>query len=79
MTMGGAQRGRKEFKVVVDADLGDATLQRLEKAIQKAVLLELADTDVADGYSVLFRGDEGEAAIGGHQTDGIVMRRSAEL
>lgn len=70
MSTGGVQRGGKEFKVVLDVGLGEDVLQRVEKAIQKAVLLELADTDVADAVSVEFQGDTGEGAIGG-STQGI--------
>ena len=45
----------KEFKVTIDVKLPQDALDRIERAIQKAVLNELADTDVADGYSVLMR------------------------
>ena len=60
MTMGGVQRGRKEFKVVLDVELGPDVLDRVEKAIQKAVLMELADTAVADAFSVALSGDPGQ-------------------
>jgi hypothetical protein len=45
----------KEFKVRIDIHLPEEVFDRIEGAIQKAVLNELAETDVADGYSVLMR------------------------
>lgn len=45
----------KEFKVRIDIQLPEEALDRIEGAIQKAVLNELADTDVADRYSVVMR------------------------
>jgi hypothetical protein len=45
----------KEFKVRVDVQLPEEALARIDRAIQKAVLHELAETDVADGYSVIMR------------------------
>lgn len=70
MTMGGVQKGRKEFKVVVDVELGPDVHDRLARAIQKAVLIELADVDVAGGYSVDFHGGADREIVGG-RTDGI--------
>lgn len=55
----------KVFAVRIDVELPQEVLDRVERAVQKAVLTELADTDIADGYSVLMRapvGREGEAA-----------------
>jgi hypothetical protein len=49
------RRPLKEFKVTIDVRLPEDALDRIERAIQKAVLIELADTDVADGYSVRMR------------------------
>lgn len=71
----------KEFKVTIDVKLPQDALDRIERAIQKAVLIELADTDVADGYSVLMRvpADPGDQQIAGAQLppplDGIVIRQ----
>jgi len=45
----------KGFKVEVDVQLPEEALARIDRAIQKAVLHELADTDVANGYSVIMR------------------------
>lgn len=45
----------KEFKVRIDIELPGEAFDRIEGAIQKAVLNELADTDVADRYSVVMR------------------------
>jgi hypothetical protein len=70
----------KEFKVTIDVKLPQDALDRIERAIQKAVLIELADTDVADGYSVATRApaDPGDRQIAGAQLrpplDGIVIR-----
>jgi len=47
--------GHKEFKVRIDVELPEEARDRIERAIQKAVLNELADTDLADGYSVVMR------------------------
>jgi hypothetical protein len=67
----------KEFKVTIDVKLPQDALDRIERAIQKAVLIELADTDVADGYSVLMRvpadGDRQTAAAQLPPLDGIVI------
>ena len=69
----------KEFKVTIDVKLPQDALDRIERAIQKAVLVELADTDVADGYSVALRvpADRGDRQIAGAQAlpplDGIVI------
>jgi hypothetical protein len=70
----------KEFKVTIDVKLPQDALDRIERAIQKAVLNELADTDVADGYSVLTRvpadpGKSGQVAAAElPPLDGIVIR-----
>ncbi|MDX6706620.1 MAG: hypothetical protein QOI48_2466 [Solirubrobacteraceae bacterium] len=75
----------KEFKVTIDVKLPQDALDRIERAIQKAVLIELADTDVADGYSVLMRvpadpGDRQTAAAQLPPLDGIVISpQSSEL
>ena len=73
-----ADRGNhpKEFKVVIEVDLPAETYQRIERAIQKAVITQLADTDVASDYSVALRAVEpGARAIGpGGSTDGIYIR-----
>lgn len=53
MTM--QERAGKEFKVRIDVELPEDVFDRIERAIQKAVLSELAETDVADGYSVVMR------------------------
>ena len=45
----------KEFKVRIDVQMSEEALDRIDRAIQKAVLHELAETDVADGYSVIMR------------------------
>ena len=45
----------QEYKVRIDIELPEDAHQRIERAIQKAVLTELADIDVADGYSVALR------------------------
>lgn len=45
----------REFKVRIDVPLPDEVHSRIERAIQRAVLMELADTDVANGYSVTLR------------------------
>ncbi len=67
----------KEFKVVIDVELPQDAYQRIERAIQKAVITQLAETDVASDYSVSFRGVEPGAqeliGPGGH-TDGIYVR-----
>lgn len=42
----------QEFKVVLDVELGADVLERVEKAIQRAVLMELADAHVAHAYTV---------------------------
>ena len=73
----GGARQPKEFKVVIDVELPEDAYQRIERAIQRAVITQLADTDVASDYSVSFRGVEPGAAerIGpGGQTDGIYVR-----
>jgi hypothetical protein len=41
----------KEFKVTIDVKLPQDVLDRIDRAIQKTALNELADADVADGYS----------------------------
>ena len=56
----------KVFKVRIDVELPSEVLERIERAIQKAVLTELADTDVASGYSVVMRAPaNGEGAAAG--------------
>jgi len=45
----------KEFKVRIDVDLPPEAHERIERAVQRAVLHELAETDVADGFSVAMR------------------------
>jgi hypothetical protein len=52
------------FKVRLDVELPSEALDRIERAIQKAVLTELAETDVANGYSVLMRAPADEGATG---------------
>ncbi|HEX8581444.1 MAG TPA: hypothetical protein VF640_03910 [Acidimicrobiales bacterium] len=53
----------KEFKVRIDVPLPDELHARIERAVQRAVLIELAGADVANGYSVAFRAPkEREAA-----------------
>jgi hypothetical protein len=76
----------KEFKVTIDVKLPQDALERIQRAIQKAVLIELADTDVADGYSVLMRvpADRDDRQVAAAQPqpplDGIVIRPdSSEL
>jgi hypothetical protein len=73
----------KEFKVTIDVKLPQDALDRIERAIQKAVLIQLADTDVADGYSVDMRvpADAGDRQIAGAQIpplDGIVIRPQSD-
>jgi len=80
----------KEFKVRIDVELPPEAHERIERAIQRAVLHELAETDVADGFSVQMRlpaeGSGGEEAadqgldgpdlgsFGGPVLDGIWIR-----
>lgn len=64
----------KEFKVTIDVKLPQDALDRIERAIQKAVLIELADTDVADGYSVRMRGPIEAALAAAVATEGIWIR-----
>jgi hypothetical protein len=84
--------GGKEFKVRVDVELPQETLDRIEKAIQRAVLSTLADVDVADGYSVVMRVPDvvsAEEVIGGGRprdpiggggaTEGIWIRDEQSL
>jgi hypothetical protein len=67
--------------VTIDVKLPEDALDRIERAIQKAVLIELADTDVADGYSVLMRvpADSGDGQIAAAELPpllrGIVIRQ----
>jgi hypothetical protein len=78
----------QEYKVRIDIELPDGAHERIERAIQKAVLTELADIDIADGYSVAMRvGDRPVAASeeeGGipdpltEGLDGIDIRRPPE-
>jgi hypothetical protein len=78
---------RQQFRVRIDVELPEEACHRIERAIQKAVLSELAETDVADGYSVVMRapaGDdagaaeaadmEGDLFGGSGSTDGIWIR-----
>jgi hypothetical protein len=59
----------KMFRVRIDVALPSEVLDRIERAVQKAVLTELADTDIASGYSVVMRvpanGDSGTGAGAG--------------
>lgn len=48
------QTGRT-FKVRVDLDLPEESFNRINQAIHRAVLMELASEDVANGYSVALR------------------------
>lgn len=48
----------KEFKVRIDVKLPPEVQKRIERAIQKAVLTELAEVDVASGYSVNLHGPD---------------------
>ncbi len=50
-----------EFKVAIDIALPSEALQRIERAMQTAVLAELATIDVADGYSVRMHAPTDEA------------------
>jgi hypothetical protein len=63
----------KTFRVRIDVALPSEVLDRIERAVQKAVLTELADTDVASGYSVVMRvpanGGGGAGAGGPVATD----------
>lgn len=43
----------QEYKVRIEVELPDEARERIDRAIQRAVLLELAGTDVANGYSVV--------------------------
>lgn len=76
--MASRESGRKEFRVGIDLDLDERAVARIEKAIQKAVLIELASTDVADGYSVALRApqlaEDDPGFIPDLQTDGIWIR-----
>jgi hypothetical protein len=69
VTMSTYERATKMFKVRIDVDLPGEVLDRIERAVQKAVLTELADADIAGGYSVVMRvpanGDGGSAAGAG--------------
>jgi hypothetical protein len=47
---------RKEYRVAIEIDLQPEVLDRIGRAIQRAVLIELADIDVANDYSVALRG-----------------------
>jgi hypothetical protein len=64
--MSAYERAGRVFKVRLDVELPSEALERIERAIQRAVLAELAETDVANGYSVLMRApaDEGAADAG---------------
>lgn len=53
--MSNREQDGKVFKVRLDVALPSEVLDRIERAIQRAVLTELAETDVADGYSVVMR------------------------
>ncbi|MEP6651606.1 MAG: hypothetical protein ABJA74_17085 [Lapillicoccus sp.] len=44
-----------DFTVHVGLTLPDEAIARITKAIQRAVLLELADTDLPNGYAVGLR------------------------
>jgi hypothetical protein len=61
----------KEYKVRIDIELPEEAFDRIEGAIQKAVLNELADTDVADRYSVVMRvpADGGDKAAAAEEAD----------
>lgn len=63
----------QEFKVRIDIELPENAHERIERAIQKAVLTELADIDVADGYSVAMRvrGDKDRPIAASEEEGGI--------
>jgi hypothetical protein len=80
----------REWKVRLDVELSAEAHDRITRAIQKATLTELADMDVADGFSISLRGPgergrtpvrEGEEDPFTHgvpeglgQTDGLVAK-----
>lgn len=72
MTEHAGQGFRKEFKVRIDVQLPTEAFDRIERAIQRAVLAELADVDVASGYSVALRDpNAGDDEPREDATDGI--------
>lgn len=40
---------RHEFRVVLDFELDESVVSRINKAVQKAVTVELANVDLSDG------------------------------
>jgi hypothetical protein len=80
---------RQEFKVKIDVELPEDGRHRIERAIQRAVLSELAETDLADGYSVILRPgaagskfdepfERGEEPFDPGRTAGIWIREEVE-
>jgi hypothetical protein len=49
-----------DFTVHVGITLPEEAVTRIERAIQQAVLREIADTDLARGYAVALRAPRGE-------------------
>lgn len=49
-----------DFTVHIGVTLPEDAVTRIERAIQQAVLRELADTQLADGYAVSLRAPRGE-------------------
>jgi hypothetical protein len=78
MTEGAYARPRKEFKVGIDLELPSDVLERIGRAIQKAVLTELADVDVASGYSVVLRGPNGSGGVAGREAAAGVLSDAPE-
>lgn len=80
----------REWKVRLDVELSAEAHDRITRAIQKAALGELADMDIADGFSIVLRGpgERGRTPIregeedpfihelpgGFGQTDGLVAK-----
>jgi hypothetical protein len=46
----------REWKVRIDVELSPEAHDRITRAIQRAALTEIAELDVADGFSISLRG-----------------------
>jgi hypothetical protein len=69
-------KAKHEFRVSIDYGLPPEVADRIEKAIQKSVLNELASLDVAGPFSVNFLGARSsEGGGGGPQGIAIIAER----
>ena len=61
------------FRVTVSGGLPDEIMTRIERAVQQAVLAELADLDLGPGYRIDLAGTKGAPGQGGTRPQGIAV------